>query len=269
MIFYISGTGNTEWVAGEIAKATNDRLVNVCSSEQTNYALTGNERIGFCFPVHGWRPPMLLRQFIKKLHLENFHQNYCFVLCTAGDTVGEAINMQIRDLLSRNITVDSCFSLAMPESYVGLPFMDVDPIEKERRKKDIAVRLIKEYIPQIVERRKCIKLPNLGRWRKINTRLLGFMFTHCLITDRHFRVDTDKCIKCGICAKQCPVNDIEGGKGEFPVWKHNHKCLTCFACYHHCPVHAIEYGWMTKGKGQYWFSKNQKTSAPFVAKFGV
>ena len=76
---------------------------------------------------------------------------------------------------------------------------------------------------------------------------------------RPFRVDAEKCIKCGKCAAVCPVGDISFKKGCTPQWKHNGKCLSCFACYHHCPTRAIEYGGRTKGKGQYYYEKNEKT----------
>lgn len=88
----------------------------------------------------------------------------------------------------------------------------------------------------------------IGRWPKINSRLIGSCFVKYLITDKPFYVAEDKCIKCGKCAEACPVNDIIWSKGSMPKWKHNGSCLSCFACYHHCPKHAIEYGKRTKTK---------------------
>ena len=80
---------------------------------------------------------------------------------------------------------------------------------------------------------------------------LGGFFHNHLVTDKHFSVDTNKCISCGKCANVCPVNDIECQNGGHPEWKGNGKCMTCYACLHHCPANAIKWGWFSSGKGQY------------------
>jgi len=49
----------------------------------------------------------------------------------------------------------------------------------------------------------------------------------------------DKCIRCGICKIDCPVNAITGKKGE----KHfidQHKCTHCGLCYSKCKFKAID-----------------------------
>ena len=83
----------------------------------------------------------------------------------------------------------------------------------------------------------------------------GKYFVDHLVTDRPFWVDSQRCVKCGICADVCPVHDVLGGLGYEPQWRHDGSCLSCFTCYHHCPHHAIEYGRQTKHKGQYFFKK--------------
>ena len=140
----------------------------------------------------------------------------------------------------------------MPESYVGLPFMDVDSPENEARKKRRAAACLQEYISMIEGSRVGEMHLDTGRWPRINSRVLGAFFTRYLITDNPFRVTVDKCVGCGACARACPVGNIvmDGG---LPRWTHGGDCLACFACYHHCPHHAIEYGRRTKNKGQYFY----------------
>lgn len=104
MIFYFSGTGNTLWAAQKMAASIGDRLVNIaeamlsdnkayCSYQYLNYTLADDERIGFFFPVHGWRPPRLVLDFIDKLNINNAGNHYAYIVCTAGDTVGEAVSI--------------------------------------------------------------------------------------------------------------------------------------------------------------------------------
>lgn len=258
MIFYFSATGNTRWAAKQIAEATGDDLFYIPDIiDKNEFTLKEGESIGFCFPVHGWRPPIIVREFIKKLHISGYNDNYCYAVCTAGDTIGETIDIFRSDLAKAGITLNSSFTLIMPESYVGMPFMDVDTPEKEKQKIDDAGNKLTEYIRLIKSRQSGIQELVIGRWPRINSRFIGHMFLKYSVKDTPFKVDNDKCIKCGRCAKVCPVHDIKGGVGMEPEWLHNGKCLTCFACYHHCPTKAIAFGSRTRNKGQYWFGHNK------------
>lgn len=258
MIFYLSGTGNTKWAAQILATLTGEQLVDIFKTdiEANVYTLAPDERIGFCFPVHGWRPPLFLRKFISRMEINNPQGHYCYAVCTAGDNIGETIDIFKTDLAKRGISLDSAFSLIMPESYVGLPLMNVDTPENEKRKKDQAEKDLAEFSELIINRNKNVWKLTIGKWPKINSRLLGGFFTNCLITDKYFHVNKNKCIGCGTCSKVCPVSNIIIRNGKYPEWLHNGSCLTCFSCYHHCPEHAIEFGRMTRHKGQYYFNKN-------------
>lgn len=255
MIFYLSGTGNTLWAMRKIAQITGDKCFSIPTeiNGECNYTILENERIGFVFPVHGWRPPKIVREFIKKMTIQsnNIQSHYCYALCTAGDDIGMTMEYLNKDLAEKGLCTHSTFSLKMPESYVGLPFMDVDSKEKEIDKKREAAIMLQNFAEKIYDQERGINILHHSRWPWINSKILGEVFVKWLITDKPFHVDADKCVKCGICSNVCPVNDIVGGFGKIPQWKHNNMCLTCFACYHHCPQHAIEYGKRTSGKGQY------------------
>ena len=264
MIFYFSGTGNTKWAASKTAAALDDQLIDIAAtlkhadSDSTfSYELKDDEPVGFFFPVHGWRPPLIVKEFVHRLRI-NQAGNYCYVVCTAGDNVGEAVDILEKDLAEVGIKVHSAISLIMPESYVGLPFMDVDKPEKEAKKKREADEKLSKFIDDIRQRRHGIRDILIGNWPRINSRLIGDVFIRWIIKDTPFRVDPNRCISCGLCVNNCPVNDMAMDENKHPAWLHNGKCLSCFACYHHCPTRAIEYGGRTKGKGQYYFEKVKK-----------
>ena len=257
MIFYFSSTGNTKWAATVIAKATNERMMYIPDliGSDCTFELDNEERIGFVFPIHGWRPPLLVLKFIEKLRV-NYQGHYCYSLVTAGDNIGLAMDYLSKALEAKGMHIDSCFSLIMPESYVGLPFMDVDKKEREKEKKRKAAEDLKHYTDIIVKRQRGIRELVLGPLPGFFSGFVGGFFVKFLITDKPFHVNTEKCIGCGKCEKVCPVDDIRmssDGDKPTPVWQHNGECLTCFSCYHHCPVKAIEYGNRTKHKGQYYF----------------
>ena len=286
MIFYFSGTGNTKWAASKLAAATREDLISIAPYMRADdsshtlaepFILKENERLGFVFRVHGWRVPKLVREFISKMKilrepsdatggnkakaddcLKNRPFAYC--VCTAGDSIGLTIE-NLNEVISLNpslqalgITeVSSSYSLIMPESYIGLPFMDVDPKEREIRKKENAAQELAVVCEEIFDRKEGISRLVKGPIPWFFTKVVGGFFENVLITDKRFHVEKDRCVKCGICANVCPVGDIKGGHGEYPVWLHHKDCLTCFTCYHHCPHHAIEFGNQTQKKGQYYF----------------
>lgn len=286
MIFYFSGTGNTKWAASKLAAATREDLISIApymrADESSHnlaepFILKENERLGFVFPVHGWRVPKLVREFISKMKIlrepsdatggnkaktDDCQKNrpFAYCVCTAGDSIGLTIE-NLNEVISLNpslqalgITeVSSSYSLIMPESYIGLPFMDVDPKEREIRKKENAAQELAVVCEEIFDRKEGISRLVKGPIPWFFTKVVGGFFENVLITDKRFHVEKDRCVKCGICANVCPVGDIKGGHGEYPVWLHHKDCLTCFTCYHHCPHHAIEFGNQTQKKGQYYF----------------
>ena len=286
MIFYFSGTGNTKWAASKLAAATREDLISIAPYMRADdsshnlaepFILKENERLGFVFPVHGWRVPKLVREFISKMKIlrepsdasaENKakaddclkNRPFAYCVCTAGDSIGLTIE-NLNKVISQNpslqalgITeVSSSYSLIMPESYIGLPFMDVDPKEREIRKKENAAQELAVVCEEIFDRKEGISRLVKGPIPWFFTKVVGGFFEKVLITDKRFHVEKDRCVKCGICANDCPVGDIKGGHGEYPVWLHHKDCLTCFTCYHHCPHHAIEFGNQTQKKGQYYF----------------
>ncbi|WP_314126640.1 EFR1 family ferrodoxin [Segatella maculosa] len=255
MIFYFSGTGNSKWAALRLARATGEtaRFIPTAMKDQCAYTLKTAERIGFVFPVHGWRPPLIVRRFVRGLKLDaaDLRSHYCYALCTAGDDIGLTMDCLNEDLACVGLQIDAAFSLKMPNSYVGLPFMDTDGKAAEAEKLRQAALQLQDYAERIVRREKGASPVHLSHWPRTNSRFLGAVFAKWLVTDKPFRVDEARCVKCGICANVCPVGNVEGGYRLRPRWKHDGSCVSCFACYHHCPHHAIEYGWATRRKGQY------------------
>ena len=277
MIFYFSGTGNSKWAAKTLALETGDTLVSIPEvlNSDCTFTLEKDEHIGFIFPIHGWRVPSIVKDFLSKLSIKtkgedfSIHKHTSFCLVTAGDSIGKVIERFQKMLNSvaegNSMELKAVYSLIMPESYVGLPGMDVDTKEKEIEKKEIASKQLKEF-SKMLKQLPYTDNQQVWGWEQLKrgpipsffSGPVGAFFERILVTDKPFHVISRRCVKCGICANVCPVEDIKGGLGYEPEWLHNGKCLTCFSCYHHCPHHAIEFGKRTRKKGQYFYNKLNK-----------
>lgn len=252
MIFYFSGTGNTKWVAEYIASSLGDRAVRIPSelNDYCNYTLADGESLGLCFPIHGWQPPRIFREFIDRLSVNNIKGHYIYSVCTCGDTVGNAIGMLSKDLKKKKWELASAFSLIMPESYVCLPFMYTDTQKREEEKISVAGIQLKQIVEDISRKNRIFRI-HKGPAPFIYTSVIGQLFNKKMITDKPFTVDKSKCVSCGKCASVCPVGNISFE--EFPSWHIDNSCTNCLACYHYCPKHAINYGRITNNRGQYYF----------------
>ena len=82
MIFYFSGTGNSAWVARQLAEGQNEELFSIAVEIDKNkeYKLREGEKVGFVFPVYAWGPPEIVLRFIRRLKMTK--PEYLFFVCT-------------------------------------------------------------------------------------------------------------------------------------------------------------------------------------------
>ena len=252
MIFYFSGTGNTRFVAEQIATGIGEELVfipDAIRDGKYEFSIGEGETIGFCFPTHGWQVPRIVREFIRRIKVK---ASYCWAITTCGDNIGETMTILNKELATIGLKASATFSVIMPESYVCLPFMYTDTEEKERAKISAAKEQLPHIIKCISERQSGIEKLEKGATPRLYSYVIGGYFNARMVNDKKFTVDEDVCIKCGKCVKVCPVDNITGTP---PEWIHNGRCTSCLACYHYCPVHAINFGKITRKRGQYYFNK--------------
>lgn len=246
MIFYFSGTGNSQFIAEEAAKLTQDRIACIPDIEP-NYTLQNDEKLGFVFPIYAWAPPACVCEFIKNLKLENYNGNYIYFIATCHTQTGNIDGIMQKLLSAKGLKCQAGFSVNMPNNYLLAPFAKTD----DEAKRTLLLTNAQHKLEEIAQ--------NINAAKEIFSLTRGAKFLSCLaplfqklMTDKGFMVEKNICIQCGKCAAACPVTNID--LSPFPIWKG--KCEMCQACLHICPVSAIQYGHYSKGKKRYFFCRD-------------
>ena len=95
MIIWFSGTGNSEWVAEQLASALGERMVSVAEAltagGDIHFTLHDGERLGFVFPTYSWGPPPVVTEFVEKMQITGTPSS-CFMVTTCGDDIGLSSN---------------------------------------------------------------------------------------------------------------------------------------------------------------------------------
>jgi ferredoxin len=243
VIFVFSGTGNSLWGAKKVSKELeNCKIVSMGSHEA--YTLSDEyDVIGFVYPTYYRGLPAKVRKFVFCLDLQNNKNTYCFAIATCGrvSCAGNSI-VQLCNLLKRKgIELNYAEKLDMFANYVIMYDMH-DTVEEESQQ---SANDLEPMIEKIKNRATNRTDTRIEPFQQLAYEGLIHLAPHM---DKHFNV-SDACVKCGICKKVCPVNNIEIGKDGKPCFKHH--CEQCLACIQHCPVKAINYKDKTQGRKRY------------------
>lgn len=244
MIYYFSGTGNSEWIAKKLAGLTGEEAVCIAGlmREVPAPIIAGEDsRVGLVFPVYSWAPPKMMMEFAKGIKARN---TYCYAVCTCGDEAGRAIYK-----LSKVLPLQAAWSVKMPNNYV--PMFDVDTKEVAHQKVEAAANRI-SGIAQAILRGQSVFDVEEGSLPRLKTTLIAPIFHKFAMSDKPFYAE-DTCTSCGLCEKLCPTHNIRMAEGK-PAWQGH--CTQCLACLHRCPQAAIQYGRGTREKGRYYFGKD-------------
>ena len=199
MIFYFTGTGNTRWAAQQLAGATDDRLRFIpdeLRKRSLHYTLADDERLGICFPTHGWQPPHIVREFLRRATFENVH--YVYALTTCGDNMGYAMRILRKELQRKGLTLDAAFAVVMPESNVCFSFLHLDSKESEERKIAAAQERMPHISDLVAQKVRNVEELVKGAIPFTFTYVIGGYYNKHLITDEKFWVDAEQCILCGL-----------------------------------------------------------------------
>lgn len=242
-LFCFSATGNSLYVAKKIAgQLENTRLV-LMNHISINELYEESERVGFIFPVYFMGIPNLVRDFIKRLNISE--KTYYFSIATMGGS-DFLSHLQINALLEeRGAKLSYSSNLLLPGNYQIL--YDVPNQDKQEG----MFKKVETDIEQIVKDISLLKEKQTQKHSKLSVSFFNLIYQNFYSKpggrDYHFRAN-ENCIHCELCAKVCPVNNIQMQNG-LPGWKGD--CQECLACLHWCPKEAIQYKKITARRKRY------------------
>ena len=246
MIFYFTGTGNSLYVSKEISKSLHEEIISIpkaIEKKEFSYALQKGETVGFIYPVHGWRPAKIVLDFIKKLNLKNYDNNYVYSVYTSAGEAEATAEVLSSALKGINITLKGNYHILMTGNYT-LDDNNI-PEEEENRRLNDAQSESEKIVKYIIDKKCTYKKE---RHSLIKTYIVGGLLLPFYARTLTFEV-SDKCVSCGTCIKGCPVNALKIDDNK--IIRNAKKCMLCLKCINCCPKEAIDFGNSTKDKRRY------------------
>lgn len=247
MILYFSGTGNSKYVAEQLAKNTGDELVSINDKLKNEEATKiVDEKLVFVVPTYAWRIPKIVRNWILNTDFKNAKKAWFVMTC--GSEIGNAEKYNMKLCNKKGFNYMGSAQIVMPENYIA---MFNSPSQEEIKEIVIKADMEIQKVSNLISENKAFSVSKSNLQDKFMSSAVNMLFYPIYVKASNFCVN-DKCVSCGKCAKVCPLNNIEIEKGK-PIWDKN--CTHCMACISYCPTCAIEYGKKTVGKARYTFEK--------------
>jgi ferredoxin len=249
-IYYFSGTGNSLFVARDIAEKTNGQLIPMQSVIDKERIEPIAEMVGIVFPVYyatnDCGIPLIVERFVGKL--DGIGSKYIFAICTCGNMPGTTIENLRKAIRTRGNELAAGFTMKMANKRLDVKKQQKMSINQKKKLKAISEFVAERKKGKFETRgtlRKIFLTPLLfvlikpafsRRYRKLSNSPSNLSFSELIpLADQSFRT-SENCNGCGTCSKVCPVNNIEMVDKK-PLWQHH--CETCLACYSWCPQEAI------------------------------
>ena len=205
MIFYFSGTGNSQFAAQKIAEVTGDEIVSLNELLKSKMcgAFESHQPFVLVFPTYAWRIPKVAEELLREISFSGSKKAY-FVL-TCGDDVGNAAYYAEKLCKEKGLDFMGLKTVVMPENYIA---MYSAPEKAE------ADKIIKRALPGIIDAAKLIKeqkpFPRepISVLDKLKSAFVNPVFYKAVVSAKGF-YSTDACTSCGMCVKLCPLKNIK------------------------------------------------------------
>ena len=250
MVLYYSATGNTEYIARELARRLDDECLDLLERIKTrdHTPLHSEKPFVICAPVIVCEMPRFMAEYLSKLELQGSKEVY--FIFTSGGYCGISGVLSKSLMEKKGMHYHGHAEFTMPRNYMANDSYPQLP-EEEIRKRILASTDQLKDVAESIRAGGVLTARKVQLWETLVTVPFNPVWLKLKATTKDFYV-TEGCIGCGKCEKLCPLNNISL-RDKKPVWGKN--CTHCMACIGNCPTEAIEYGTITQTKEKYNFGK--------------
>ncbi len=255
LLIYFSGTGNTKMITELYREAFEnaEHEVTVTELPSTHERLVETlaesyDIIGIGYPIHAFNAPKLILKLCKllpKLNAKRGKSKRVFIYKTSGEPVrmSDVSSLKMRKLLKkRGYTVTGEYQYVMPYNII-FRHSDKAAYKMWQTAKSLVPVDADEILRGAPHLPKNVILGGFLAW------VLRIEHPGAKFNGKFFRANKD-CVKCGLCVKACPADNIKikpDGKVAF-----GGNCMMCMRCAFNCPKNAIDIGlfksWKVNGK---------------------
>ena len=248
MILCFSGTGNSRYIARQLAGALHDEIVdlNVKIKAADHSPVRAGRDIIVVSPTYAWRIPRIVSDWLSKTELVGAERIWFVMDC--GSEIGNAAKYNRRLAQQKKLHAMGTAQIVMPENYIAM--FGVPTAEEARKIVAAATPSIADAIARI-KAGQPFPAPRNNLYDRFMSGPVNPIFYRFFVKAAAFQA-SGACIGCGQCVKNCPLNNITLRDGR-PNWGTN--CTHCMACICRCPTEAIEYGKKSVGKPRYHFGQ--------------
>ena len=266
IIYVFSGTGNTKKACDiykhEFEKNDVETTLYTVKKGFENLPDPNNfDYVGFAYPIHGFNAPYIMLDLAKALPKANGTKQY-FVVKTSGEPlkINNVSSIRFNDIMKKKgYSPMSEYHYVMPYNMI-FRHTDEMTVKMKNTLDNLAPIEAREVICGVEHKLSKVPFGRFVAW------VMRIEQPAMKVNGRFFKVDGDKCIKCGACAKNCPVGNIkmdENGKFFF-----GNDCVMCTRCSFNCPKNAFDIGmlngWKVSGRYTYKLPKKPQKDKHFI-----
>lgn len=239
LLIYYTGTHNTRFLVNQLKtrlEIDSHKVQTVEIKWDTPIIdINGYDYVGLAYPIYGFNAPKPFNKYLRKLKF-NKDQKY-FIFKNSGEVL--AVNNASSRVPKRIMRHKKC--LFKGEYHFVMPY-------------NIHFRFPVEFVKEAMEYNKklfeimlnnlnynIIFYPKSNLIYEIASFLVSIQKIGGNINSFFYKVDDNKCSKCGLCIKNCPHNNIYFKNDKI---KFSHHCDMCMACSFFCPNDAIKIGFL-------------------------